>query len=80
MNSSPNSNSQLTNLQLELLKSLKFMANEKQLSEVKSLLRFYFMQQLDRAIDKTETEKDYSAQVYEQWLQQKISGKDADAA
>ena len=59
----------LTNLQLELLKSLKYMASEKQLLEVKSLLRYYFAQQLDAAIDKAETEKNYSAEIYEKWLQ-----------
>jgi hypothetical protein len=61
--------SPLTNLQLELLKSLKYMASEKQLQEIKSLLRYYFAQQLDAAIDKAETEKNYSAEVYEKWLQ-----------
>jgi len=59
----------LTNLQLELLKSLKYMASEKQLLEVKSLLRYYFAQQLDAAIDKAEAEKNYSAEIYEKWLQ-----------
>ncbi|MGG9960367.1 hypothetical protein [Ferruginibacter sp. SUN106] len=61
--------SPLTNLQLELLKSLKYMASEKQLQEIKSLLRYYFAQQLDAAIDKVETEKNYSAEIYEKWLQ-----------
>jgi hypothetical protein len=37
---------QLTNLQLEFLKSLKYMATEKQLSDIKSLARYYFAQQL----------------------------------
>ncbi len=59
----------LTNLQLELLKSLKYMASEKQVKEVKSLLRFYFAQQLDSAIENAEREKNYSAQIYEEWLQ-----------
>ncbi|GAB2827388.1 hypothetical protein [Ferruginibacter profundus] len=61
--------SPLTNLQLELLKSLKYMASEKQLQEIKSLLRYYFAQQLDTAIDKVEAEKNYSAEIYEKWLQ-----------
>jgi hypothetical protein len=58
----------LTNLQLELLKSLKYMASEEQIAEVKSLLRYYFAQKLDAAIDKAEKEKNYSAVIYESWL------------
>ncbi len=58
----------LSALQLELLKSLKYMATEKQLSEIRYLLRFYFARQLDAAIEKTETERGYSAAVYESWL------------
>jgi hypothetical protein len=61
----------LTSLQLELLKSLKYMASEEQLVEIKSLLRYYFAQQLDVAIDKSEIEKNYSATIYESWLKSK---------
>ena len=59
----------LSSLQLELLKSLSYMATEKQLSEIRSLLRFYFSQQLDVAIERTETERSYSASIYESWLE-----------
>ncbi len=62
----------LTNLQLELLKSLKYMASEEQVAEVKSLLRYYFAQKLDAAIDKVEKEKNYSADIYESWLKSTI--------
>jgi predicted RecB family endonuclease len=65
----------LTNLQLELLKSLKHMASEEQVAEVKSLLRYYFAQKLNSAIDKVEKEKNYSAAVYESWLKS-ITGND----
>ena len=58
----------LSNLQLELLKSLNYTVSEEQLMEIKSLLRFYFAQQLDSAIEKTEIEKNYSADIYESWL------------
>jgi hypothetical protein len=34
----------LTNLQLKLLKCLKYLASEEQVAEVKSLLRCYFDQ------------------------------------
>lgn len=57
----------LSNLQLELLKSLKYMASEKQIKEVKSLLHFYFAQQLDKSIEKVKAEKDYTSEIYENW-------------
>jgi hypothetical protein len=61
-------NAALTNLQLELLKCLKYLTSEEQVEEVKSLLRYYFAKKLDVEIDKVETENNYSAAVYEGWL------------
>jgi len=61
----------LYNLQLEVLKSLKYMATEEQLSDIRSLLRYYFANQLNASIEKAEKEREYSAVVYESWLQQK---------
>jgi predicted MarR family transcription regulator len=61
----------LTELQVELLKSLKYMTTEKQLADIKSLLRHYFTHQLDKSIDKVEKEKGYTAAVYESWLNSK---------
>lgn len=58
----------LSNLQLELLKSLRYMASEKQIKEVKSLLRFYFAQQLDMSIEEAESEKRFTTDIYESWL------------
>lgn len=58
----------LTQIQLELLKSFRYIADEKQLSEVKSLLNFYFRNKLDEAITREETNRDYTASVYQQWL------------
>ena len=49
----------LNNLQLEFLKSLKYMA---------TLLRYYFDRQLDEAVDKAENEKSYTAAIYDSWL------------
>ena len=69
-------NNRLSNLQLELLKSLKYMASEKQIKEVKSLLRFYFARQLDENIEKVENKKKYSAEVYEKWLENSICNSD----
>jgi hypothetical protein len=63
----------LSSLQLEFLKSLKYMATEKQLSEIRSLLRFYFAKQLDSAIEKAEAEKDYTAAIYESWLNTNVA-------
>lgn len=69
-------NNRLSNLQLELLKSLKYIASEKQIKEVRSLLRFYFAQQLEENIEKVENKKEYSAEVYEQWLENSICNSD----
>lgn len=66
-----NDKNKLSNLQLEFLKSLKYMATEEQLSDIRSLLRHYFANQLDIAIQKTEDEKGYSAAIYESWLKSK---------
>ncbi len=44
------------------------MASEKQIMEVKSLLRFYFAQQQEAAIQKEENERGYTAEIYENWL------------
>lgn len=57
-----------TQLQLELLKSFRFITDEKQLSEVKSLLNFYFRNKLDESITREENSRDYTASVYKQWL------------
>lgn len=59
----------MTQLQLELLKSFRFITDEKQLKEVKSLLNFYFREKLDSAISKEENNRNYTASVYEKWLE-----------
>ena len=66
-----NDRNKLSNLQLEFLKSLKYMATEEQLSDIRSLLRYYFSNQLDASIEKAAKERGYSASVYESWPQQK---------
>jgi hypothetical protein len=50
------------------------MPTEKQLMDVKSLLRHYFARQLDNAIDKTENENNYTAAIYESWLKDDPTG------
>lgn len=66
-----NDKNKLSNLQIEFLKSLKYMATEEQLSDIRSLLRHYFANQLDSAIQKVEEERGYSATIYESWLRNK---------
>ncbi|MBX3163911.1 MAG: hypothetical protein KF900_05480 [Bacteroidetes bacterium] len=58
----------LTQLQLELLKSFRFVTDEKQLSEVKSLMNFYFKQKLDEAVSREENNRNYTERIYQQWL------------
>ncbi len=58
----------LTQIQLELLKSFRYIADEKQLNEVKSLLNFYFRSKLDESISREEKDRGYSAYIYQQWL------------
>jgi len=58
----------LTELQLELLRSFKHITSEKELSEVKSLLNFYFRHRLDMAIEKEEQKRNLTAEIYAGWL------------
>ena len=64
--------SKMSNLQLELLKSFRFIADEEQVKEVKSLLNFYFQQKLDDAINEEENKRNYSSSVYQKWLETKL--------
>jgi hypothetical protein len=58
----------ITEQQLELLKSFKYLTSEKEIGEVKELLRLYYEHKLDAAIDKEEADRNYTAEVYEEWL------------
>lgn len=58
----------LTEQQLELLKSFKYLRNEKSINEVRELLSLYYEHKLDGAIDKAETERNYTKEIYESWL------------
>lgn len=66
------STDRFTQLQLELLKSFRFVTDEKQLDEIKSLLNFYFRSKLDEAITREESNRGYTASVYRQWLEDGI--------
>ena len=61
-------NSKLTKMQLELLRGFKHITDEEQLKEVKSLLNLYFREKLNSAIEKEESERNYSADIYIKWL------------
>ena len=63
----------ITEQQLELLKSFKYLTNEKQISEVRELLHLYYSHKLDAAINKEEADRNYSAEIYEAWLKTKES-------
>jgi hypothetical protein len=58
----------ITEQQLELLKSFRYLTGEKEISEVKELLSMYYEHKLDAAIDKVEAERNYTSEVYEAWL------------
>lgn len=58
----------LTEIQLELLKSFGYIQDKKQLQEIKSLLNFYFRKKLDQAIEEVEEKKNFTSEVYKEWL------------
>lgn len=58
----------LTEQQLELLKSFKYLRNEESINDVRELLSLYYEYKLDSAIDKAETERSYTKEIYEIWL------------
>jgi hypothetical protein len=63
--------SKITDLQLELLKSFKHLANETEIKEIKSLLNMYFRGKLETSIDVEEKKRNYTAEVYKEWLKSK---------
>lgn len=58
----------LTHAQLDLLKSLQYIKDEKQLKEIKSLLSFYFRKNLDEAISRKEIDSNFTSSIYQEWL------------
>ena len=61
----------LNNAQLNLIKSFQYLRNEKEIEEIDSLVNFYLEKKLDDAIEQVELQNNYSADVYEQWLNSK---------
>lgn len=64
------SEQRITEQQLELLKSLKYLRTEQDFKEVRELLSLYYQHKLEAAIDKVENERGYTNEVYEAWLTQ----------
>ncbi len=58
----------LTEQQLELLKSFKYLRSEQSINDVRELLSLYYEHKLDAAIDKAEAERAYTKEIYEAWL------------
>ena len=61
-------NNKLNIVQMNLIKSFQFIHDEKQLQEIDSLLKFYLEKKLDEAIDRAESKNNYTAEVYNEWL------------
>ena len=63
----------LNAVQLNLIKSFQYLRNDKEISEIDSLINFYLEKKLDDAITKVESQKKYNEDVYEQWLNSKTN-------
>lgn len=61
--------------QLNLIRSFQYLHSEKELNEIDSLLNFYLEKKLDEAILKAESKNNYTAEVYEQWLNTQKNSK-----
>ena len=58
----------LNEMQMELLKSFVHVTDEKQIAEIKSLLNLYFRNKLEESIEQEESQRGYTAAVYEEWV------------
>jgi hypothetical protein len=57
----------LNNTQLEIIKLLHFLKEDKDLAEIKSLLVTYLSDKVVRNADSAFDEKQYTAAVFEKW-------------
>jgi len=57
----------LNHTQLEILKMLNYVKDEKDLSEIKSLLVAYLSDKVTRSADKAFDEKRYTADIFQKW-------------
>lgn len=57
----------LNDVQLELLKIFAFLKEDKDLVEIKSLLKNYLADKVVRNADETFDERKYTSEVFEKW-------------
>ncbi len=58
----------LNTVQVNMIKSFMFLNDEKEIQEIDALINFYLEKKLDEAIENVESEKNYTASLYEEWL------------
>ena len=58
----------LNDLQINLLKSVQYIDTQDKIEEINSLINFYLEKKLDEAIDSEETKRNYTADIYNEWL------------
>ncbi|MGB3453859.1 MAG: hypothetical protein WBA59_08525 [Moheibacter sp.] len=61
---------ELNDSQLEVLKLLNFLKNEKDVAEIKSLLRAYLADKVVRSADQAFDEKAYTIEIFNRWKQE----------
>ena len=57
----------LNDTQLEILKLLHFLKDDKDLAEIKSLLVTYLSDKVVRSADTAFNEKEYTAEIFKKW-------------
>ena len=66
----------ITSQQLELLKSFRYLRSEESINDVRELLSLYYEHKLEAAIEKEESDRNYTKETYETWLKrQRAKGK-----
>lgn len=58
----------MTGQQLELLKSFRYLRNQESINDVRELLSLYYEHKLDAAIKKAGSDRNYTKEIYESWL------------
>lgn len=58
----------LNEAQMNLIRSFAFLHDEKEIKEIDALINFYLEKKLDDAIEKVEHDRNYTASVYDEWL------------
>ncbi|WP_460673397.1 hypothetical protein [Larkinella ripae] len=67
MATSQTASTQLSNLQLELLKLYPYTVSEEELKEIRRLLADYFAQKIDEEMIQLSQEKNWNGQTLENW-------------